>query len=233
VFLSSARALRALPAWATAGALAALILGGVREALPPSTLSGGEAPRVAFGGVADDLPDVLRSPAHPGLARFPDGAPARVTGGFGEDSCLSCHWNGSENAGEGSLRLKGFPERYEAGRRYPLTLELGHAGMRVGGFQMATRTLADTVQAGSLQVPGGEEERVTVVTDREVQFAQHLEAGTLLDVPGSAVWTVVWTAPADSRAVVLHAAAVAGDGDRSQIGDHVYTLEKVSRPRVP
>jgi hypothetical protein len=231
--LSPARGLRAALALGGSAVLAILILGGVRGALASSALTEGEAPRIALIELAAGPVDAPPSRAQPGPATFPDGAPARVTGGFGEDSCYVCHWNGPENDGVGSLRVLGLPDRYEAGRSYPLTLELERPGMNVAGFQMTIRTLADTTQAGTFHVPDGEGERLTVVTDRDVEFAQHLEGGTVLHAPGASRWTVKWTAPAHRGAVALHVAALAGDGDRSQMGDHVYTLEKVSRPKSP
>jgi hypothetical protein len=210
-----------------------LALTGVATAFSQGTEVEGRSSRVPIG----EFPGSdLRAPwasARGVAAHFPDGAPARVTGGFGEDSCYACHWNGPENDGEGALRISGFPERYEAGRRYPLVLEVERDGMAVAGFQMAVRGAADTVQGGTFSVPPGEEDRVTVVTDRDVEFAQHLEGGTTLNVPGYARWTVTWTAPPDRGPLALHASAVAGDGDRSQMGDHVYTLERISRPKSP
>jgi hypothetical protein len=41
-------------------------------------------------------------------------------------------------------------------------------------------------------------------------------------------WKLSWTAPEAGGRAVLHAAAVAGDGDESQAGDFAYTLEAVS-----
>jgi hypothetical protein len=41
-------------------------------------------------------------------------------------------------------------------------------------------------------------------------------------------WKLSWTAPETAGKIFAHAAAVAGDGDESQSGDHVYTLEKTA-----
>ena len=46
----------------------------------------------------------------------------------------------------------------------------------------------------------------------------------------AARWTLSWTAPDAGGPVVLHAAAVAGDGDDSELGVFVYTTEATSRP---
>jgi hypothetical protein len=183
------------------------------------------------------------------LAPFPDGAPARVTGGFGEDSCVGCHWEREVNEGPGTLRLEGVPEAYEPGKTYLLEVELEHPTMVLAGFQVAARFASDTTQAGSFSVPEEEAHRVGIQEDRGVQFAQHLEAGTHLDgAPGrerasgeepasgadgapATRWRIRWTAPSEAGGVIhFHLAAVAADGDRSQMGDDVHTLEVTSRP---
>lgn len=167
---------------------------------------------------------------HPVGDLFRDGPPARVTGGFGEDSCHACHWEAAENEGGGTFQVVGLPYVYEPGRKYHLAVELNQAGMTVAGFQMAVRHAADATGAGGLTVPGTETRRVAVVTERDVQFAQHRLDGTQVGGDGVARWEVVWTAPSQGGRVLFHAAAVAGDGDESQMGDHVYTLEAGSEP---
>jgi hypothetical protein len=172
----------------------------------------------------------------PGLARpphllFRDGPPARVTGGFGEDSCYACHWEGTENDETGVLAVHGFPGAYDPGVAYDLEVVLARPGMAVAGFQLATRHEGDGSQAGELGVPADETQRVTVLVEREIHFAQHLLPGTQLTSPDTARWMVRWTAPEEPHAqVLLHLSAVAGDGDSSQMGDAVYTLELQSRP---
>lgn len=166
------------------------------------------------------------------LSPFRDGPPAAVTGGFGEDSCYACHWD-SLNDGKGELRIVGLPERFEPGDAYPLQVVLTRPGMEVAGFQLSARFAEDGGQAGDL-VPGeGEKGRVSVATQGEVQYIQHLLPGIVLAGPDSASWAMVWKAPTASGPVKFHVAAVAGDDDESQIGDFVYTVEKDSRSREP
>lgn len=52
----------------------------------------------------------------------------------------------------------------------------------------------------------------------------------MLVAPHSGRWTVRWTAPDSGRDLVVNVSAVAADGDDSQLGDHVYTLEAVAEP---
>jgi choline dehydrogenase-like flavoprotein len=78
------------------------------------------------------------------------------------------------------------------------------------------------VPAGRLAATG---DRVTVleVGDPAIQYAQHTEAGSRLEVPGHARWTIQWTAPAhyNGRAV-FHIVANAANDDDSEFGDHIY-----------
>ncbi len=155
---------------------------------------------------------------------FRDGPPARVTGGFGEDSCGACHWNGAEDDGPGTLELHGFPEAYEPGARYPLEITLTDPDLVVACFQLAVRHPADESQVGTLEVPDTEEERVGILVDREVEFAQHRLGGIEPTEETTTRWSVEWVAPDEAGVpVVLHLAALAADGDQSQIGDRVYT----------
>jgi hypothetical protein len=160
------------------------------------------------------------------LGHFPDGPPARVTGGFGEDSCAACHFPYGDAPPAGRLEVSGFPDCYRAGERYELTVALEDDAMEVAGFQLAVRLARDTSRAGELTVPDDERGRVAVVRDRDVDFAQHTLDGTDLVDAGTARWRVHWTAPAGHGKVLLHAAGLAGDGDRSQEGDRTYTVER-------
>jgi hypothetical protein len=167
------------------------------------------------------------------LLAFPDAPPAGTTGGFGEDSCFACHFDGTPNDGRGKLTLSGLPERYEGGETYTLTLSLTHPEMAVAGFLLAIRHVRDGNQAGRLDVPTAESSRVGLTEEREITFAHHLLDGTALEERHEARWSIDWTASASAEPVVVHVSAVAGDGDASQAGDHVYTLERAAEARRP
>jgi hypothetical protein len=167
----------------------------------------------------------------PGALAFPDGPPARVTGGFGEDSCQSCHWDGEVNEGPGELTVSGFPSTYEAGERYELSITLRHPELATAGFQLAIRGAEDEGQAGAFEVAGPDDDRVGILEDREVHFVHQTAVGSEPSSEKKSSWRVHWTAPGSSAArLLLHASAVAGDGDFSQMGDAVYSLELASDP---
>lgn len=160
---------------------------------------------------------------------FPDAPPAAVTGGFGEDGCHACHFEFDVNSGGGRLQVEGWPANFEPGAQYPLRLQLQHPGMATAGFQLAIRDEAG-VQAGAFHLIDRAEGRIEVQPHAGVAYVQHSEAApsTPEDTSG---WALTWQAPQEIRPVVLHISAVAGDGDGSQVGDHVYALALTSEPR--
>lgn len=165
----------------------------------------------------------------PGLV-YRDGPPAGFSGGFGEDHCQACHSGEKLNASPGSLTISA-PRRYRPGQTYQLTVTLKRPGMVVGGFQLTARFEEGGAQAGTLAPVEGQQDRVKVMTDRDVQYAYHLRPGTQLTATDTVRWTLRWTAPAGRRAVLFHAAANAADGDDSQSGDFVYTSRAQSGGR--
>jgi hypothetical protein len=156
---------------------------------------------------------------------FRDGPPARVTGGFGEDSCIACHDGNALNDPAGRLKLDGFPEHYQPGAIFELTLELSRPALAAAGFQLAIRHADDNAQAGTLELPAGDAARIGLLHEGGLQFAQHRDAALGEPAGETARWTLRWTAPEAGGEIVLNAAAVAGNGDESQAGDHVYTLQ--------
>jgi hypothetical protein len=170
---------------------------------------------------------LLAAPALLAL-HFRDGPPAQVTGGFGGDSCIACHSGNTLNDGVGRLTLEGFPERYTPGATYELELTLSRTpAIAAAGFQLAVRR-DDSTQAGTLQVPAEDPARIALLDERGVQYAHHQLAKPAAPPAETVRWKLSWTAPEEAGKILVHAAAVAGNGDESQTGDHVYTLEKVA-----
>jgi hypothetical protein len=167
------------------------------------------------------------------LETYLDGAPPGFSGGFGEDSCLACHFDEDLNEPPGRLTLSGVPASYTPGETYPLTIALSRPGVVLAGFQLTAR-FEDGIQAGVLAPPSGADERVAISPDTEtrVLYAHQRGAAAGPGAPGSARWTVSWTAPeANARAVLFHVAANAADGDGSASGDYVYTTAAAALPR--
>jgi len=182
-------------------------------------------------GSAEGLASGRGATPPPSGFAFHDGPPARVTGGFSEDSCAACHREWEANEGPGGLRLIGLPDEIIPGSRIPLTVELVHGGMARSGFQMAVRWAESGEQAGVLVPAPSEADRVAQVESRMIHFVQHKALGTDVVAPDTARWNVEWVVPSASperpiSSWTIHIAAVAADGDESQMGDYPYTLER-------
>lgn len=151
--------------------------------------------------------------------------PLAHTGGFGEPTCIACHFDGGLNDSAGSLTIEGVPARYQPGKRYRLTVTVRHSELKLAGFELASRfaTGPDSArQAGALSAI---DERAKVTTDdvTHVQYAHHLRSGTTPLPLGVGRWTVEWVAPtAGSGLVVIHVAANAGNDNDSPMGDYIF-----------
>lgn len=171
---------------------------------------------------------MVASPDRP-LPRYADGAPPGFSGGFKEQSCDACHFEGKPNTPPGQVTLTGVPERYVPGQKYSLAIALSRPGLALAGFQLAAR-LADGTQAGAFEQGAGEEKRLAVETQGTVQYVNQKRPGAEPTAADTAKWTVVWTAPATGT-VTFDVAANAADKDESARGDYVFTTTVQSRPQ--
>lgn len=167
---------------------------------------------------------------------LPDRPPLAHTGGFGEPTCVTCHFSNSLNDPAGTLRLDGLPATYQPGRGYVLAFALSKPGLLRSGFELAARW-ADGPgkgrQAGRLEPA----DTRTDVTDTvlaafgRVQYARHTRDGSEPRAPETAGWAVKWTAPTElAGAVVFHVVANAGNGDDSPLDDFIYVASLLSKP---
>lgn len=161
---------------------------------------------------------------------YRDGAPPGFSGGFGEASCDACHFSAEPNDGVGTLRMEGAGEAFVPGRSYPITITLTRPEMVAAGFQLTARFSDGGSQAGTLSADSSSTPRTAVATDRGIQYAYQLLAGSAPAAGDTASWVVRWTAPAAGEAVTFHLAANAADGDGSASGDYVYTATASARP---
>jgi hypothetical protein len=163
---------------------------------------------------------------------YPEGAPPGFSGGFGEQSCHACHFHAEPNSGPGRVTIAGAPERYVRGERYTMTVTLARPGMKVAGFQFTARAKDGGAQAGTLAPAQGEDERIGVDAQSNIQYANQRKTGTAPAAADTARWTLVWTAPQTNVPVTFHVAANAADGDGTAEGDYVYTTVVESTPSV-
>jgi hypothetical protein len=168
-------------------------------------------------------------PASPRVSAYAEGAPGGFTGGFGEQSCDGCHFDSPMNAKPGSLTIGGVPERFTAGERYTLTVTLSRPSMAIAGFQLAARFENGAAQAGTLAPAAGEEKRIKIETQSNIQYANQRVDGSAPTEAGTTKWSLMWTAPTTGGTVLINAAANAADKDGSTRGDFVYTAVATSR----
>jgi len=159
----------------------------------------------------------------------PDHLDGTFTGGFGEETCRSCHFDYDLNMDGGSLVLDGVPESYEIDKDYEITVTLQAEQLEVGGFQMTTR-FEDGSQAGDFSWDG-ELLMFTQSISDEVKYLQHTADGTEPSSEGEIQWTFTWTSPeVNDGEVILNIAANSGNYDDSSFGDWIYAKELTLRP---
>jgi hypothetical protein len=172
---------------------------------------------------------VLGATAAAATRAYHDSPPLAHTGGFGEGDCSACHFDNEVDDGVGEVRVHGFPDRYEPGRTYRITIEVRRPGMAKGGFQAAIREAEGNRTGHSTGDIATDDGRTTIARSDTVAYVQHTAAGNDVE-DGVARWTFEWTAPVRAGGgVVLHAAANAGNGDNSEFGDYIYRAERVAR----
>ena len=185
---------------------------------------------------------VALSIAHePRAAAIVEGPVPGYTGGFGEPTCTTCHFDSPADPTEGDLSLAGLPDAFEPGESYEVTVVLRDPGLERAGFQLAVRYADGSEegrQAGVLASVDARSEVVSVAADGEdgeppVLYARQTREGARPEAPGSARWSLEWTAPDEpAGAVVFHAAANAANYDDSELGDVVHTRAVRSEPAV-
>lgn len=158
------------------------------------------------------------------ILRYPEQLTGPLTGGFGEATCHSCHFDYDLNQPEGSLELEGIDHAWLPGRRYTFTINVSRESLGRGGFQMSAR-FPDGSQAGRFEP---KDERVTFTQNvpEGLQYIQHSAGGVEPVEKGLASWSFDWVAPQEgNETILLHIAANAANGDRSEFEDWIYLSE--------
>ncbi|WP_340104502.1 choice-of-anchor V domain-containing protein [Rhodohalobacter sp. 8-1] len=154
-----------------------------------------------------------------------DGA---FTGGFGEETCRSCHFDYDLNMESGSLSVDGLNEEYEPGSEVDIIVTVRSEQLEIGGFQMTARH-EDGSQAGSFEWDG-DRLRFTPEISGDVQYIQHSEEGTEPTGEREVSWSFTWLAPETGESVIINVAANAGNYDDSSFGDWIYAKKITLKP---
>lgn len=154
-----------------------------------------------------------------------DGA---YTGGFGEQTCRSCHFDYDLNQEGGSLSIQGINDSYSPGKSYEVTVTVESEQLEIGGFQMTAR-FEDGTQAGSFEWEGDRLMNTPDVSDT-VQYVQHSAEGTSATGEQEVSWNFTWKSPEDGQGpVIFNIAANAGNYDDSSFGDWIYADEIITK----
>ncbi len=151
------------------------------------------------------------------------------SGGFGEPTCLYCHFDAPVNALEGSLSILGIPMEYVHDSTYIFTIDLTHPELKRGGFQLAVRYATGNLSGKQSGFMEPIDERVAIDTEYDIQYARHTVEGTVPSSPETSQWIIEWQSPfAGSDPVVFHLVGNASNDDNSEFGDFLYQTETVS-----
>ncbi|MEP0007576.1 MAG: hypothetical protein ABJF72_00190, partial [Balneola sp.] len=82
---------------------------------------------------------------------YPEHLIGAFTGGFGEKTCHSCHFDYDLNWKEGSLEVSGLPQELIPGERYSIEIEVIREDMGRAGFQISARDKKGT-QSGVFNI---------------------------------------------------------------------------------
>lgn len=153
---------------------------------------------------------------------YPEHIAGAYTGGFGEQSCHSCHFDYDLNQPEGELSVSGIDETFEAGQEYTIALNVKREDMNRAGFQMTAR-FEDGSQAGQFEL--NEELTITPNINNNITYLQHA-VGKVEAENGEKNWRITWTAPDQAdQPIIFNIAANAANGDASEFGDWIYVQE--------
>lgn len=153
---------------------------------------------------------------------YPEHIAGAYTGGFGEQSCHSCHFDYDLNQPEGELAVSGIDKTFEAGREYTISLDVKRKEMNRAGFQMTAR-FEDGSQAGEFEL--NEDLTTTPNIDNDLTYLQHA-VGKVEAENGEKNWQIIWIAPDQAnQPIIISIAANAANGDASEFGDWIYLKE--------
>src|SRR5262249_5059651 len=160
---------------------------------------------------------------------FREGPLPRMTGGFGETTCRTCHFDNPLNDPGGALSVTGLPAAWMPARTYGVTISLRRVGVVRAGFEMTARFQLkphEGEQAGSFHTS---DSRLQIIfaPGSPVEYIQHTKIGSLLTAAGRGQWSFEWTAPEapGGGPITFNVAANASNDDQSPLGDYIYTLE--------
>ncbi|HEX7081689.1 MAG TPA: choice-of-anchor V domain-containing protein [Gammaproteobacteria bacterium] len=166
-------------------------------------------------------------------AAFPDGPPWEVAGNEG---CVQCHFDAPATEDSEALSLAGLPSEVTPGSHYRLTVRLTAPEMAIAGFLLSAWHEAAPPATGDAESPAqhdgaGAFAALDAKTTANGAQVRSTEAGSVVETPGVAEWSVEWTAPTTiDGPIVVELWANAGNNDQSPFGDATHRRVWTIRP---
>ena len=169
-----------------------------------------------------------------GLLAFSAGPLPRLTGGFQEATCHSCHNSFPLNEGRsqgGVFHITGIPKTYEPGQSYRVGVVIGQPGQLRFGFELSARSPRIGRQIGRLEPV---DQSTQVEEEAGIQYILHTKEATERRVTdGPVEFEFDWIAPTTQESpVFFNASGNAGDFSQDPSGDYVYTAGAYTQPQT-
>ncbi len=156
---------------------------------------------------------------------YPEHLIGAFTGGFGEKTCHSCHFDYDLNWEEGSLEISGLPQELIPGESYSIKIEVIREDMGKAGFQISARDKKGA-QSGVFNISDNKRVMLTNQVSDSLQYVQHSFSGTEPVKTGVNNWVIEWVAPKElPDTTYFNISSNAANGDESAFGDWIYVKE--------
>lgn len=157
---------------------------------------------------------------------YPEHLSGTFTGGFGEETCHSCHFDNDVNAKQGTLTVKGIDANVaKEGDELLIQVMVEREDLGRAGFQLTAR-FEDGSQAGQFHIQGNERLVETRSAPDSLQYIQHSKEGSNPNHADKNSWDITWSPPeSSSKQIIFHITANAANGDQSEFGDYIFTKE--------
>lgn len=165
------------------------------------------------------------SPPEASGSTYPEHLTGAFTGGFGEETCRSCHFDYDLNSKEGALSISGIPSDLSGGEVLKIEIAVQREELGRAGFQLSAR-YADGTQAGKFEMGDNNYLTFSKSVPDSLQYIQHTNKGSEPRAGNKTSWTLTWKAPKSlAGPVTFNIAANAANGDQSEFGDFIFAEE--------